>query len=423
MTSFSLKGKKAVIIGAGKSGIALAKFVVRLGGIPRISDNNPAIKLDDEFRSWARDHNIAIETGGHTKKFIEEGDCLVVSPGVRIDAPPVQWAGAKNIPLMGEVELAYRFCTKPIIAVTGSNGKTTTVNLIKEIIEYSGKKACLCGNVGTAFSSQVLDLQNYDYVVLEVSSFQLESISEFKPYIAVWLNFNQNHLDRHKDMQEYFEAKKRLFMNQTKGDFAVLNAQDPWIAQAVPSVKAAVRYFNDPQSPDTTAVRNPNHLAVMEVGVILGVSADVCREVFTRFKGVEHRLEFVRNLNGVDFVNDSKATTAESGRWALENIQKPILMICGGRDKNIDFSVLSGLVKAKVKKMFVIGEAREKLKHTFGNVVNVEECAQLDAAVQRAKETASSGDCVLLSPMCASFDMFKNYEERGKIFKEIVQSL
>lgn len=423
MTSFSLKGKKVTIIGAGKSGIALAEFVVRLGGIPKISDNNPAVSLGDEFRSWAKGHNVLLETGGHTKNFIEESDVLVISPGVRIDAPPVLWARAKNIPVMGEIELAYRFCTKPIIAVTGSNGKTTTVNLIKEVIEHSGKRACLCGNVGTAFASQVLDLKDYDYVVLEVSSFQMESIIEFKPYIAVWLNFTQNHLDRHKDLQEYFDAKKRLFMNQTKHDFAVLNAQDPWIAKAVPSIRSSVRYFNDPQSPNTKAVRNPNHLAVMEVGAILGISAEACREVFAGFKGVEHRLEFVRNLNGVDFVNDSKATTVESGRWALESIQKPILMICGGRDKNLDYSVLRDLVKIKVKKMLVIGEAQAKLKDTFENVVSVEECGQLESAVRRAKEMASPGDCVLLSPMCASFDMFKNYEERGKVFKKIVQDL
>ena len=418
-----LKGKRVTILGAGRSGTAVVKLVAQLQGIPKISDNSPQINFPDDFKEWMQKHPVAVESNGHTPGFIQESDLVVISPGVRIDAPPIQWAGEKKIPVWGEIEFAYRFCHKPIIAVTGSNGKTTTATLISEVLARAGKRPCLCGNVGSPFSQYVLDLAAKDYVVLEISSFQLESILDFKPHIAVFLNFNKNHLDRHKDMEEYFAAKQRIFMNQDKNDFAVLNARDPYVAKLASQVVSQVVYFNKERSAPGAAAHNPNHAAVVAVAGILGIDGKICQEVFANFKGVEHRMEWVRTLNGVDFVNDSKSTTAEAGRWAMENIKKPIVMICGGRDKNIDFTVLQDLVKKKVKKVYVIGEAKEKIKKSFAAVVPVEECEGLEVAVQRAQANAAPGDCVLLSPMCASFDMFLNFEERGKIFKSIVNKL
>jgi UDP-N-acetylmuramoylalanine--D-glutamate ligase len=410
-----VRNKTVTIIGAAKSGQAAARLIVHQGGKAKISDNGPE-KLPEEFKHWAAQNDVAIEWNGHTPDFIEASDLIVLSPGVPFQAKPAEWARAKGIPIIGEIELAYRFCPRPIIAVTGSNGKTTVSTLIHNVIAESGRRVCLCGNVGFPFADFVRDLSQIDYVVLEISSFQLETIADFKPHVAVFNNFSQNHLDRHKDVDEYFEAKTRLFMNQDKHDFAVLNAQDERIKALAPRLKAKVVFFNQQRTD------NPNYLAVTEVARVLGIDQKICERVFAKFRGVEHRMELVRTIAGVDYVNDSKATTAEAGRWALENTQKPVVMICGGRDKNIDFSVLRELVGKKVKKMIVIGEAREKLKKTFQGVVDIEESPQLDLAVQRARAVAQSGDCVLLSPMCASFDMFANFEHRGQVFKEIVRN-
>ena len=419
----NLSGKKVTIIGVARSGLAAARLVIRMNGVAKISEKGSEESIPADFKEWAAQHNILIETQGHTRKFIEDSDLVVISPGVRIDADPVQWARAKDIPVIGEVELASRFCSRPMIAVTGSNGKTTAVTLIKEVIEKSGKKACLCGNVGFPFADYVLDAEGVDYFVLEISSFQLETIVSFKPQVAVFLNFSQNHLDRHKDLNEYFEAKKRIFENQDENDYAVLNAADEQVKGLAGEIKSKVSFFNTAESFEALHIKNPNFSAVREVAKILGISDQGCNDVFDSFPGVEHRLEKVRTLGGVDFVNDSKATTAESGRWAMKNIDKPIVMICGGRDKNIDFSVLNELVKEKVKTMVVFGEARTKLKQTFAPFVEVKECDHLEHAVNCARASAAVGDCVVLSPMCASFDMFKNFEERGKIFKEIVNKL
>ncbi len=419
----TLKNKRVTIIGARRSGVALANLICSLEGIPRISDSGPKEASLKDLEKLESPHLVAQEWNGHTRKFVEESDLVVLSPGVPITAAPVVWAKALGIPVWGEIELAWRFCDKPVIAVTGSNGKTTVVNLITQVLKASGKNVCLCGNVGTPFSSQVLNLESIDYVVLEISSFQLESIETFKPYIAVFLNFSQNHLDRHKDLQEYFEAKSRIFMNQTSQDFAVVNASIEEFKTIEKNVRSKVVFFNEFLADSPRVQRNPNHLAVEAVAQILGISSSICQQEFAAFKGVEHRLEFVRTIKGIHFINDSKATTAQAGRWALESFSSPVVMICGGRDKNIDFTLLRDVVKQKVKKMIVIGEARSKLYQAFGDVVPVQEANDLSSAVFLAQKNAIDGESVLLSPMCTSFDMFANYEERGKVFKEIVRNL
>lgn len=408
---FDLKNKKVTIIGAARSGIAAADVVLRLGGTAKISDSKPLEKID----------GVVIEAGGHTKDFIQDSDYIVLSPGVRLDALPVQWARERGIEVMGEVEFAFRLCPCPIVAVTGSNGKTTTSTVIAEIIKRAGRQVCLCGNIGSPFSKHVLGLKPSDTVVLEISSFQLESTIHFKPYVAVWTNFSQNHLDRHKDLEEYFEAKCRIFVNQDAKDFAVLNFLDLHHKKLASRLKAKVLFFNTPAKP--AGVDNPNYLAAVQAAYALGIDEDICLAVFSEFKGVEHRLEFVRDLGGVDFINDSKSTTVEAGRWALERARKPMVMICGGLDKHLDYSPLKPLVEKKVKHMMAIGQAREIMKSTFGDVVAVDTFTSLEEAVKAARGIARSGDCVLLSPMCASFDMFKDYEHRGRVFKEIVNSL
>ena len=245
----------------------------------------------------------------------------------------------------------------------------------------------------------------------------MESTKYFKPHIAVWLNFSQNHLDRHKDINEYFDAKAKILANQDEQDFAILGDQ-PELREVSERSRATVVLFNGSDAPKD--IDNPNYLAAMAAAKALGIPDAICRKVFAKFKGVEHRQELVRTLDGVDYINDSKSTTPEAGRWALMHLEKPILMICGGSDKHTPFDSLKDLVKRKVKKMIVIGQTKEALRQTFADVVPVEVCNTLPEAVDAARRAAKPGDCVVLSPMCASFDMFNDYEHRGRVFKEIV---
>lgn len=416
------QGKTVTVIGAAKSGQSAGRLLRSLGARVKISEAGPENLVDDTFRAWAGREEIVFEFDGHTRNFIRDSDLLVLSPGVRIDALPVQWAKEKGVPVWGEIELACRQCSKPVIAVTGSNGKTTVSTLISLLIEASGKKACLCGNVGTPFTEYVLQSGSYDYFVTEISSFQLETIESFKPMAAVFLNFSQNHLDRHRDLNEYYTAKMRIFENQDNKDFAVLNAKDDWVKQAASKVQSRVCFFNDGEFL-TEGIVNPNHLAALAVARVLGLPFDVCLNVLKNFKGVEHRMEKVRIIDGVEYINDSKATTVEAGRWALESVSVPVVMISGGRDKNLDFSVLRPLLKQKVRTMIVYGEARAKLAAAFRDSVEVSECETLAQAVQISRRLARPGDAAMLVPMCTSYDQFKNFEERGRAFKTIVQNL
>ena len=426
----NLKDKKITIVGAQKSGIAIAELVLSLGGIPKMTEKKKPEDLNPEALRFLQNNSIALECGGHTKEFVADSYLLVLSPGVRFDLPTVIWAKENKIPVLGEIEFAFQFCDKPVIAITGSNGKTTTVTLTDKIIKEAGFKSCLCGNIGSPFSKFALQSDSFDYFVLEVSSFQMESLlakdnkegfKKFKPFIAAILNFNQNHLDRHKDMDEYFEAKARIFQNQYKNDFAVLNHSSEKLKFLAQKLSSKVVFFNDDR--DNKFSDNQNHLAVLAIANILKIKPEICKKVFSEFKGVEHRLEWVRNLDGVEYINDSKSTTAEAGEWAINRMTKPIVMICGGSDKHLDYSWLKKLVKDKVKTMIVIGDIKGQLKNTFADVVNVIEGESFEAAVKLAQNNSTNGDCVLLSPMTASFDMFDNFEERGKVFKQIVNKL
>jgi UDP-N-acetylmuramoylalanine--D-glutamate ligase len=415
--------KRVAIIGFARSGMAVAKTVLRLKGKPKISDSADYSKIKSVHEQWALKDQVPLEIGGHTRSFIQDSDLVVLSPGVRIDSEVVTWAREKEILVLGEVEFAWQLNRQPIVAITGSNGKTTVSTLTKEILAKSGKKVCLCGNIGTPFSDFVLDLPPDAVVVMEISSFQLESIIDFRPHVAVFTNFSQNHLDRHKDLDEYLQAKSRIFLNQKNDDYAVIDYTDPFIKSLMPNVKSTISFYNEPAKRKLYQSENPNFLAAMDAAAKFGVDVTTGLQVLREFKGVEHRLEWVRNLNGVDYINDSKATTVESGRWALQAIPQPIIMLCGGRDKHLDFSVLKEGMREKVKQMIVYGEAKQKLRNTFEDTVRVEEADSLEEAVKKAQLVASLGDTVLLCPMCTSFDMFKNYEERGKVFKEIVRQL
>lgn len=417
----NLKNKKVVVVGLARSGIASAILLKNIGAKVFVSD----IKDDADTRSnkeQLRREQIEAELGGHSRECFENADLIVTSPGVRFDAECLNWARSKNIPVISEIELGFRLCPAEIIAITGSNGKSTTTALIGEVIKLTGKKTHVCGNIGRPFCGEIEKIAKGDFVILEVSSFQLEAVVDFKPKVAVILNFNRNHLDRHKDLEEYLTAKKRIFANQDKSDWTVLNRDDVAVKSLAQEASAQIKFFNSSININGLTL-DANQSAALTVGEIFGLNRKDILKVISSFRGLPHRREFVDTVRGVDFINDSKATTVEACRWALNNIYKPVILIAGGRDKGLDFKEIRDLVRRRVKTLIVIGEAKEKLKKAYIGVTPIIEADNLRQALVTAGGVSCEGDCVLLSPMCASFDMFSDYEERGEVFKEIVREL
>ncbi|MCM8791613.1 MAG: UDP-N-acetylmuramoyl-L-alanine--D-glutamate ligase [Candidatus Omnitrophica bacterium] len=410
------RGKNILVVGLGRSGYAAASLLVKLGSNVTVSerDINDTLK---EMASKLKAEGIKVELGGHRKEVLKDKDLIVLSPGVNTYNPIVIEANRKGIPIISEIELAYTICPAKIIAVSGTNGKTTVTTLIGRCLQQAGKRVYICGNIGVPFSSKVEEMSGGDFVSLEISSFQLERIVNFKPFISVMLNFSPDHLDRYHNIEGYLEAKKRLFINQDENDFAVLNYDDPFVRDMAKIIMAKIIFFKDEDG------MNQNFSAVKKVISILGLGEDILENVFSNFKGIEHRLEYVTGFKGVNFINDSKATNVESTLWALKNIEGPIILIAGGRNKGLSFDKVKPAIKSKVKLMVLIGEAKDVLKKEFSGVVNTEEASLLEEAVNIAFNSACRGDTILLSPMCASFDMFKNYEERGNVFKQIVKDL
>jgi UDP-N-acetylmuramoylalanine--D-glutamate ligase len=410
------KNKKITIVGIARSGLACANLLAGLGADISLTDSsdNETTRLN-VLRLKFQD--IKVELGRHSPELIKGRDIIVVSPGVPDTALPVIWANDFKIPVISEIEVAWILCPATVIAITGTNGKTTVTTLIGEVLKAKGKKAFVCGNIGRPFCAEVDKVTQDDFVSLEVSSFQLERILTFKPKISVVLNLSRNHLDRYSDMEAYLKAKKRILMNQDSSDYAVLNFEDDIIRGLAADAKAQVAYFSKDN------FLNLNQAAVMAVGSILGIGKDLILNVFREFKGVEHRLEEVAQINNIKFINDSKATTVDATVWALQNLDSPIVLIAGGREKGNDYSTILDLARKKVKKIILLGEAREKMAAAFGPWLAVEEAVTLPEAVARACASAVPGDCILLSPMCKSFDMFADYEERGRVFKQAVREL
>lgn len=414
------RNKKVVVIGLARSGIAAGNLLKNLGAEVFISDSSNNDKLRALAKDLIRD-GIRVELGGHTADFIRDKDLLVISPGVSDKSQAIIWAKERNVPIISEIELAWQLMPQAeVVAITGTNGKTTVTSLIAKVLEADGKKAHTLGNIGKPFSHGLGQIKTGDFVSLEVSSFQLEKIVEFKPKTAVILNITPDHLDRYKDMAEYLSAKKRVFLNQDGNDYLVLNYDDLALRALAKEAQARVIFFSSRDNPYNL---NPNQLAVMAVAQALGISENICREVFRNFKGVEHRLEQVRVLKDIEFINDSKATNVDSAVWALRNTRKPAIMIAGGRDKNSDYGAISDLIREKVKFLVLIGDAKEKIHSALDGVLPIKEARTLDEAINFSYAEARGGDCVLFSPMCASFDMFENYEHRGTAFKEIVNKL
>lgn len=429
----NFKDKKVTVVGLARSGMAAAFLLKSRGAEVYVTDCGDSGDLRKNAK-LLRKKGIRVEIGVHTRGFVKGKDLMVISPGVPENSPVFKWAAEERVPVIGEIELGYLCCEAPIVAVTGTNGKSTTATLIGAILKKAGRKAVVCGNIGNPFCGEISKARKDSIVVLEVSSFQLESIRKFRPYISVVLNISQNHFDRHPDLKSYINAKARVFGNQKKGDWAVLNHDDPLVRGLKTKTKARTIFFSRKKGIPEMVCRKEelkikgehnieNVLACLCVASIFGVKPEAIRKALLAFKGLEHRFEHVADIGGVEFINDSKGTTVLATMMALESCDKPVILIAGGRDKGSDFRRARRLIASKVKKLILIGEAKDKIrKHLNGAVPSIE-AGSMEDAVGKAYSGADPGDCVLLSPMCASFDMFRNFEERGKIFKKAVKGL
>lgn len=447
-----LANKRVLVVGLGKSGVASALFLKARGARVTVSDTKSGDELRNEIPALL-DHGITVETGGHGERTFREQDLIVVSPGVPVDAPLLVGARALGELVIGEIELAAQFLQGPIVAITGSNGKTTTTTLTGEILTASGLPTLVGGNIGTPAISLADRATRETAIVLEISSFQLETIQTFRPKVAVVLNVTPDHLDRHKTFETYTDAKARIFENQSGDDFAVLNEDDPTCEAMASRTKAQVFWFSRQKEvkqgawvregsilfhddrgqreimqtsevPLKGAHNLENVLAAACAGSLMGCPAEKIRQAVRDFKAVEHRLEFVATIRGVDYYNDSKATNVDATIKALESFPANIHLILGGKDKGSDYSVLDDLLRQRVKRVYTIGAAAEKIEGQIAaSKVEVVHAETLENALRKANTVADAGDVVLLAPACASFDQFKNYEQRGQVFKEVVRGL
>jgi UDP-N-acetylmuramoylalanine--D-glutamate ligase len=448
-----LNNKRVLVVGLGKSGVASALFLKSRGARVTVSDSKPEAELRNEILLLL-EHGITVETGGHGERTFRGQDLIVVSPGVPVDAPQLAQARSMGESVIGEIELAARFLPGKIVAITGANGKTTTTSLAGEIIAAGNFSTLVGGNIGTPAISFVDEAGPSTWIVLEVSSFQLETIVEFRPRIAVILNITPDHLDRHKTFENYVNAKARVFENQRADDFTVLNADDAttaglaerttmqgqvfWFSRDKEVGRGAfVRgehiYFRDGQRErevlplEEVSLKGghnlENVLAGVSIGMLAGCQPGQIREAVRHFKAVEHRLEFVVRIAGVDYYNDSKATNVDATIKALESFPGNIHLILGGKDKGSDYSVLQDLLRERVKRVYTIGAAAAKIEAQVQGAAEIMHAETLEKAVRLASESAAAGDVVLLAPACASFDQFQSYEHRGRVFKETVHSL
>lgn len=446
-----IKGQKITILGAVRSGIGAAKLALSHGAVPFVSDSGPKEKIAEYLRqldSFA----VKYEYGKHSED-VYNADFIITSPGVPSDSPVLLEAHRRNIAVYSEVEFASWFCKGTVISITGTNGKTTTTSLCQHVLDQSGLKTYTAGNIGLAFSEIADQVGENEFVALETSSFQLDHIDQFKPAISTILNITPDHLDRYgHDIQNYINSKLRVFKNQDEKDFLILNADDQKTPKQIENNKVNVYYFSLQNEVENGAyLKNgviyfsrsgkqdfsipvssislkgehnyANSMAVVIIAKLLGADNDKIISALGSFPGVEHRLEFVRELEGVKYINDSKATNVDSVWFALRSFDNPIFLILGGKDKGNDYNQIKDLVINNVKKIYAIGSSADKVFNFFHSLVKVEIKASLEECIQTANKEARAGDIVLLSPACASFDMFNSYEHRGKVFKEAVNNL
>jgi UDP-N-acetylmuramoylalanine--D-glutamate ligase len=448
--SIELRKMRVLAIGLARTGVATALFCAKHNAIVTATDSRPENELGDA-PAKLREAGVKLELGGHVETTYLAQDLIVPSPGVPADNPLLMKARSKGITIWSEIELAYRFLEGEMIGITGSNGKTTTTTLVHHILKAAGRNALLAGNVGTALIGRVEEMNAKTVAVVELSSFQLELTDKFRPDIAVFLNLTPDHLDRHGTLDAYAAAKARIFAKQTELDAAVLNADDARTVALAPK-KPQLFWFSRKNRLDQGACVHgadiaivgrgkeefvmkvaeiplagahnvENVLAAVTAARLANVDAATIGKAIRSFAGVEHRLEFVAEIGGVRYYNDSKATNVDATLKALDAFSRGILVILGGKDKGSDYTMLQGPLREKAVLALLIGAAADQIEKQIAGSVAIERVGTLKAAVQVASQAAKPGDVVLLAPACASFDQFQNYEQRGRVFKELVRTL
>ncbi len=446
------RNKKVTVVGMGESGLKAALLLHNKGAIVSVTDafGTEAVKKGSAVLS---SRYIEHEIGGHTEKFLKDADAIVLSPGVENSAMPVKYAEERNIPIFSEIDIAYLFCEGKIIAVTGTNGKSTVTRLLGDIFTAGGRKTVVCGNIGNAFSGEIDNITKDTFVILEVSSFQLERIKEFRPNVSIVLNITEDHLDRYKSMDGYIAAKRRVFENQSSGDFIILNHDGENARNFGESYNghAEVLYFSTKEAvegasleggaikltrsgrtrkiakPDNAGLKgahnSENVLAAALAADLFRIGKTYIEKALKNFKPLHHRIESAGLIGEVMFLDDSKATNIDSAIKAIESMERPTILIAGGKDKNLSYEKTVPAVKKKVKEVILIGETRPKMKKLFKSIVETREASSMEEAVRMAYRAAKPGDAVLLSPMCSSFDMFRDYKQRGEVFKRTVEEL
>jgi UDP-N-acetylmuramoylalanine--D-glutamate ligase len=459
-----LNHKNILIVGLGKSGIAAARFARKKGALVTVTDMAGEKELG-AHAAMARKLGVIMELGTHNVETFERADLIVLSPGVPHTILPVQRAMAKGVPILGEFELAARYIREPVIAVSGTNGKTTTTTLLGSMLENSGFKVFVGGNIGNPLIDYADKTETADMVVAEVSSFQLDTMDTFRPRVGVLLNITEDHLDRYPDFKSYARSKGRLFENQQHSDSAVLNGADPIIRSLTKNLHARKLFFchqensmvkdraaalirrgDDPSTPANITIRMKEHqkislhlsgthfpgrhnlenaAAASLAALAAGATPEGVQSALNDFKGLPHRIEYIATIDHVRFFNDSKATNVDAVIRALETFEEPIVLIMGGRNKGGDFHKLSEPIRRYIKKLILMGEAKHKIKSVLEDAYRerVQTASSMEAAVFSAYHAASPGDIVLLSPACSSFDMYSSYAERGEDFRRVIGKL
>jgi len=447
-----VKGKKIIVVGLGISGLWAARWACRLGARVTVSEMRRAEEMDPSLLEELEELGARFEGGGHDERSFLGADLVIVSPGVPADLPALRAAGDRGIPVLGELEVASRFVKAPIIAVTGSNGKSTVTSLLGDILKASGRKVFVGGNIGTPLISLAASPEPVDLVVVEVSSFQLDTTRTFSPHISILLNISPDHLDRYEGFEAYVRSKYRIFMNQGRGDYLILNDDDTRLKALSPATRAAVlRYGLEPgqgrdafcRGEEIVMLRKGRTAAVCSVSDFslpgdhnlgnlmaavlaarqVGVAPHDIQAAVSSFKGLPHRMEEVAEIGGVRFFNDSKATNVDAAVKAVTGLGLPIVLIAGGRHKGADYAELTEAACGRVKGAVLLGEAREIMAASFQGKIPVRMARDMEQAVAMAHAWASPGEAVLLSPACASFDMFESYAHRGRLFREAVTRL
>ena len=437
--------KKYLVVGLGKTGTETIKFLNNNNIDVRGSDTSSADKLPAELKELYKS-GIKIELECHSDDYLHWCNEIILSPGVSLNTPFISKAVSLNKKIISEIELAYQFIEQPIIAVTGTNGKTTTTSLISKILSRSGYRVFTGGNIGTPLISIADNSSDYDFIVLETSSFQLQTIDKFRPYISVFLNISPNHLDHHKNFNEYFRSKMNIFKNQTEDDWAILNTSHKLIKSHLLDIKAKAILFGEKESGELAVTDNniisfrnedfdlnglklkgahnlENAMCAIATAKLVGCENKIIEETIKNFSPLPHRIEYIGNHLGLDVYNDSKSTSPDAVLKAIESISPPIILLAGGKDKGMDYSVLKGALSERVKHLILFGEAKTRMKEQVGDCVCTTITNNLDEAVKTAFSISCENDSLLFSPACSSFDMFQSYEERGKEFKKIVENV